>query len=115
MQEESPLDIGEISFPTNIGNEMQLSQPEPDDTMAKFIELSKNVSQEQKDVKLTPLLKCKHCPETFDNESDRSKHNLAKHSNTFKVYNCRYCDQKLKGQKAFKLHLLAHKKALVDK
>lgn len=114
MQEES-VEVGEISFNTSVGSEIHFSQPDPDDNMAKFIELSKNVSQENNDSFVTPAFKCKHCSESFEKESDRVKHVQTKHSHTVKVYNCRYCNQQLKGQKAFKLHLLAHKKALVDK
>ena len=114
---ESSLNSTAICEDSNSGDISQSSVLD-DSSLARFVELSQKVTTEEPSSASAPMmavLKCKHCPEIFTSAEERLIHIRNVHTSIRrKVYNCRYCDAAFKDPKQFKLHLLAHKKDLVQ-
>ena len=99
---------------TAIGEDFSQSPVLDDSSLARFVELSQKVTTNEPSSALAmSILKCKNCPEIFTSAEERLIHIRNVHTKR-KVYNCRYCDAAFKDPKQFKLHLLAHKKDLVQ-
>ena len=93
-----------------------LDNSESQESIAMFIMSSERVTtNEPGPPLLMSILKCKHCPESFTSAEERLSHIRAEHASLRKMfYNCRCCDAIFKDPKQFKLHLLSHKKELVQ-
>ena len=99
---------------TAIGEDFSQSPVLDDSSLARFVELSQKVTTNEPSSALAmSILKCKNCPEIFTSAEERLINIRNVHTKR-KVYNCRYCDAAFKDPKQFKLHLLAHKKDLVQ-
>ena len=112
---ESSLNSTAIGEDSNSGDISQSSLLD-DSSLARFVELSQKVTtQEPSSAPMMTVFKCKHCQEIFNSAEERLIHIRNVHTSLRrKVYNCRYCDAAFKDPKQFKLHLLAHKKDLVQ-